>query len=276
MEELVSEDKTLATYAQPLSRLQVSWGAILAGALTFLAVSFIVFGLAFSIILTATSASAGSMKGALIAAFVCSLVTTLIGAFAGGAVAGYLPGNPRRIITIAHGFLAWALAFLVSTAIQIAIVGGITRTATSAVASTAGAAVQASGAAVGAAAGGQTPIDQRAVSVLQSLGYSATEARQMVESARTDAQRVIRGNAPEARAQAAETQEQVRGALDKVISSLAVYTWLWWGTWMLAGVLAMAGAGVILPRVRKVPERELLAGREPLHVATLRHVHGTP
>src|SRR4051812_249031 len=115
-EEVVREDATIATYAQPLSRLQVSWGSILAGAVTVLAVSLILWAFALAIILTATSASVGSVKGSLIAALICGIVTTLIGSFVGGAVAGYLPGNPRRSITVAHAFLAWAIAFLMSTA----------------------------------------------------------------------------------------------------------------------------------------------------------------
>lgn len=273
-EEIVSEDRTLATYAQPLSRLQVSWGAILAGALAIVAVSTIIWGLCLAVILSATNATVASLRGSLIAAWICSIITTLIGAFVGGAIAGYLPGNPRRSITIAHGFLAWALAFFVSVAMQVWIIGGVTRTVTSAAVTTTSAAVQSAGAAVGGAASSQTGLDQRAISVLESLGYSPQEATSMVQSARGDLQRILRGQTGQA--QAAQAGAEVRGALDTLLNWVAGYTWFWWGTWFVAGGLAMLGAAMMLPRVKRVPERELASGRAPLHVATMRHVHGTP
>jgi hypothetical protein len=273
VEEIVSEERTVATYAQPLSRLQVSWGAILAGALATTAVSLLLWSLALAIILSATNATVGSLQGSMIAAWVFALLTTLAGAFVGGAVAGYLPGNPRKLITVAHGFLAWAVAFMFSAAMQWSMVTGLTQFATSTVVSTAGAAVQSAGSAVGGAAAGaaagQPRLESNAVSVLESLGYSPAESRGMVESARGSVQEILRGQ--RGKAEAAQAGAQVRGALDTMINSAALYTWLWFATWAIAAGLAMLGATMVLPRVRRVPEREMEGGREPLHVLTARH-----
>jgi hypothetical protein len=269
VEEVISEERTVATYAQPLSRLQVSWGAILAGALAILSVSLLLWALALAIILSATNATVESLRGSMIGAWVCAIITTLAGAFVGGAVAGYLPGNPRRLITVAHGFLAWALAFVVSAAIQWSVVGGAMRLATETVASTASAAVQSAGAAVGGAAAGQPRIENKAVTLLETLGYPPDEARTMVADAQKSVQQILRGE--KGKAEAAQAGAQVRGALDTIVNAAAVYMWLWFATWAVAAGLAALGALMVLPRVRRVPEREIEGGREPLHVMTVRH-----
>ncbi|APR87608.1 Hypothetical protein A7982_12957 [Minicystis rosea] len=278
-EEIIAEERPVATYAQPLSRLQVSWGSILAGALTLLAVSLLVWALCMAIILSATSASVGSLRGALIASMVTSVVTTLIGAYIAGMVAGYLPGNPRRSISVAHGFLAWAVAFLFSAFLHASLLSGAARTATQVVTATTSAAVQSAGSAVGGAAGGTVGLDQKAMGLLESLGYSRTEAASMVSSARSDLQQILRGEGPKsAQVQSGAQQAaiQARGALDTLINWAAGYMWLWFGTWLVSGALAMAGAASILHRTRRVAERELESGSEPFHITTLRPARTTP
>lgn len=279
-QELVAEQRPVATYAQPLSRLQVSWGSILAGAVSLLAVSLIVWALCLAIIFSATHATVASAKGALVAAFVTSIVTTLIGAFVGGAVAGYLPGNPRRLISVAHGFLAWAVAFVLSALLQFSILSGATRTVTAALATTTGAAVQSAGAAVGgAASGGATGLQQKAVGLLEELGYSPAEAGSMVSSARSDLQQILRGEGPKAQQVQTGAQQaaaQARGALDTVLDWVAAYFWAWWGTWIVSAFLAMAGATVVVKRTRRIPERERANGSEPLQVTTLRPARTMP
>ncbi len=255
-DERIVEDIRIGTgtYAQPLSRLQVSWGAILAGAVTTLAVSLLLWAFALAIVLSATTPTVASLKGSVAAAWITGIVTTLIGGLAGGAVAGYLPGNPRRLITITHGFLAWALAFLVAVAAQTAIVGGAVGAVTNALVSTTSAAVQSAGSAVGGAAGAPVPIDQRLMGVLESIGYSRAEATQMVGSARADLQDLLRGRTGQAQAQRAG--EQVRGGLDTLFSWAALYMWVWFATWVVTGALSILGASMIVNRVRRVPERE--------------------
>jgi hypothetical protein len=275
-DERIVEESRVGTYAQPLSRLQVSWGSILAGAVTMLAVSLLLWAFALAIILSATNPSISSIKASVAAAWITSIITTLIGGLVGGAVAGYLPGNPRRLITVAHGFLAWALAFLVAVAAQSAVIGGAARTVTSAVVSTTSAAVQGAGSAVGgaaagAAAGAPVPIDQRMVTFLESIGYSRAEAAQMVTSARADLQQVLRGRAGQEQAQRAG--EQARGALDTLFNWAALYMWLWFATWAATAGLSILGASMIVDRVRRVPEREraivVHEGREVVEV----HAH---
>jgi hypothetical protein len=122
------------TYAEPLSGLRVSWGSVLAGAVTTLAVSLILWALAVAIISLATHPDVGSLRGSAVALWVCAMGTTLIGAFVGGWFAGYLPGNPRSTIGAAHGFLAWAVALIITFAFQFTMVRGAAVAATNAIA----------------------------------------------------------------------------------------------------------------------------------------------
>jgi hypothetical protein len=281
-EEIIAEERPVATYAQPLSRLQVSWGSILAGAVALLAVSGLIWSLCLAIILSATHATVGSVKGALVAAYVTAILTTLIGAFVGGMVAGYLPGNPRRIVSMAHAFLAWAVAFVFAAFLHLGLLGGSARTTAEVATSTVSAAVQSAGAAVGGAAGaagGPAGIEQKATGLLEELGYSSAEARSMVASARGDMQQILRGQGPKAeqvQTGAQQVATQARGALDTIISWSAGYVWLWWLTWTAACALAMAGAATVMARTRRIPERERAAGSEPLHVTTLRPARTVP
>ncbi len=263
-EERIIEETHIETYPQPLSRLQVSWGAILAGAVTVLAVSLLLWAVSLAIILSATTPTVASIKGSVVAAWITAIVTTLIGGFAGGLVAGYLPGNPRRIITVTHAFLAWALAFIVAFAVQGSAVTGVARAATDAIVSTTSAAVQGAGSAVGGAAGDAAPIEVRMVTLLQSLGYTRAESTQMVASARADLQQVLRGTAVQDQAQRAG--EQVRGGLDTLFGWAATYLWVWFATWVATGALAILGAAMIVNRVRRVPERERALVLDRRHV----------
>lgn len=269
-EEHIVEDSHVEIYPKPLSRLQVSWGAILAGAVTVLAVSLLLWALALAVIFSVTTPTVASIRGSVVAAWITAIVTTLIGGFVGGMVAGYLPGNPRRLITVTHALLSCALAFLVAVAAQTGIVSGVARTATDAVVSTTSAAVQGAGSAVGAAAGAPVPIDVRAVTLLESLGYSRAEAAQMVTSARADLQRVLRGDAGQAQAQRAG--EQVRGGLDTLFTWTALYLWLWFATWVLTCALSILGASMIVSRVRRVPERERALVLDRRHIVEA-HAH---
>jgi hypothetical protein len=269
-EERIVEETHIETYPQPLSRLQVSWGAILAGAVTMLAVSLLLWAVSLAVVFSVTTPTVASLKGSVVAAWITAIVTTLIGGFVGGLVAGYLPGNPRRIITVTHAFLAWALAFLVAFTAQTTTVRGVASTATDAIVSTTSAAVQGAGSAVGGAAGAPVPVDIRMVTLLESLGYSRSEASQMVNSARADLQQILRGQAGQD--QAARAGEQVRGGLDTLFGWAATYLWLWFGTWVATGALAILGAAMIVNRVRRVPERERAIVLDRRHVVEA-HAH---
>ncbi len=258
MNNVVTSERPVVPYAQPLSRLQVSWGSILAGALTSLAVGSILWLLCLAIIFTATGASVDALYRAGVATWITGLICALIGAYAGGMVAGYLPGNPRRSITIAHGFLAWCLSFVLALLVQLSLFRGIVQTATSAAVTTASTAVQATGAAAGAASGGQVPLDQKAYNLLLSLGYTPAEAQRMVGQARGQLSGIVRGQSNAPSEAAAQAGAAARGALDSALSGLSVYTWVTFIVWALAAALSMLGARNVLSRVRKVPilERE--------------------
>jgi hypothetical protein len=240
---IMGDERPFVGYAQPLSRLQVSWGSILAGAVTTLAVSILLWALSLAIVLTATNATMGSLRGSMIALSILAIITTLIGGFVGGAVAGYLPGNPRRIISATHGFLSWGVAFLVAVMFQLAFVQFVARTTTSAVVQTAGAAAQ--------TVGRPTDLATRAQTLLETLGYTRSQAAAMVGETKADLQRGIRQNTTGAAA-----ANQARDAAQSVISGGALYTWLWFGTWFVAGALSMLGASAVVSRVRRVPSRE--------------------
>lgn len=183
-----------ATYAEPLAGLRVSWGSILAGALAFLAISLILLALAAAITLTATNATVPSMKGMLLALWICGMATTLVGAFAGGLLAGYLPGNKSRALGAIHGFLAWAVAFVVMTLSGGGLVRGLSQ---------------------------------------------ATQAT--TDAAAADSMNGMNGM----------SDGMPTGAMLKsMIDWMAGLTWAWFGTWLVAAVLAVIGGVVAVRQLR--------------------------
>lgn len=248
MAQVMTRDQYAHTYAEPLAGLRVSWGSVLAGALATLAVSLILWAFALAVVLSATNANFGSVMRSTTALWICGIITTLAGAFIGGWFAGYLPGNPSRAIAGVHALLAWGLAFVVSSAIQFGIIGGITRTTAMASVSAAGSAVQTAGATVGGAAGSQMTLDRSAVNLLTSLGYSQSEAQDLVKGWQEEVQSYLRGGKGEPGA------PEVRGALDGVINWMAGLSWLWFGTWFVAGLLALFGGILGVGRLRRSGE----------------------
>lgn len=184
-----------ATYAEPLAGLRVSWGSILAGALGFLAIALLLWALAAAITLTATNATPLSLKRTMTALWICGIVTTIIGSIFGGWLAGYLPGNKNRAIGAIHGFLAWAVAFVVMTISG----GGLVRALTQAT-------------------------DEAAAADAASDGMAGAMPTTHV--------------------------------MNSFIDWMAGLTWAWFGTWLVAAVLAIVGglAAVrqLRPRVRLV------------------------
>jgi hypothetical protein len=214
------------TYAEPLAGLRVSWGSILAGAVAALAVSLILWSLALAIILTATHTSA--LRSTLVAMGISAIVTTLIGALVGGWLAGYLPGNPSRLIAAVHAFLAWGLAFLLASVVQLSMFTGVTRTTTQAAMTT-----------TAQVAGSHMALDQNAYNLLKSLGYSDSEASQMVNQSKSEVQHMLRGRS--AGTSTLGTSGDVDTAMNNVFHFMAGLTWAWFGTWVVSALLAIAG-----------------------------------
>ena len=219
MQEVVRETRESFghTYAEPLSGLRVSWGAVLAGAVTTLAVSLLLWALALAVIALATHPEAGSLRGGAIALWVCAMGTTLIGALFGGWFAGYLPGNPRSGVGAVHGFLAWAVALIVTFAFQFAMLRGAALAATNAMTESGMLESAPPGAAPGQGnmQGGQGGTD---------LGQQPTQ------------------------------QQQMANVGHDAINTVVGVSWSWFGTWAVALVLATAaGAAAASTRFRGAP-----------------------
>jgi hypothetical protein len=257
-EERRSIPLPVRTYAEPLSGLRVSWGAVVAGAVAALAVALILWALALAITMSATNATGQSLKGSFITLWICGMVTTVVGALVGGMLAGYLPGNPSRAIGAIHGFLAWALAFLVVTGIQLGVVGAVTRTATESAVTAAGAATEAAGGIAGGVAGGAQPLDRKAHDLLRSLGYSEEQASQMSHSAQAAIQEALGngpgatpapGAQPGAAAPTAPSAPSAQQTVNAILNRGAGLSWAWFGTWVVAAVLAVGGGMAAGPRL---------------------------
>ncbi len=211
---------------------RVSWGAVLSGAVAFLATSLILWALAVAIISLATNANPTSVKGSLIACWICAMATTLAGALVGGMVAGSSPRVAGRRLGMLHGFVAWGLALLVSAFFQFTLLASTAETAVTSLANTMGVEGPA------AAAGGET-----------GQGVATPTGRRVTQPSA----------APQPAAQVpTPTPYAGHVAIDYMIAA----AWSWFGTWAVAGLLAIGGAGIAARR------RELGAGagggEEPL------------
>jgi hypothetical protein len=102
------------------------------------------------------------------------------------------------------------------------------------------------------------------------LGYTQPQARDMVKSAQAEMQKLLRTPTNEPAAAAAA---QARGAVDAALSWSALYTWISWATWAVAGFLSVFGASLMLNRVRQVPQQERVS--EPGFVP-MRPIETTP
>jgi hypothetical protein len=205
MEEVVRDSRESFghTYAEPLSGLRVSWGSVLAGAVVTLAVALILWTLALAIIALATRPETASLRTSGIALWICAMGTTLVGALVGGWFAGFLPGSPRASLGAAHGFLAWALALVMSFAFQFFVVRGVVMAATNAIAA------------------GTTMMDQSAPGA-EGPGAGSPSANMPPP-----------GPTP---------QDSARAAGREAIDSMVAISWSWFGTWAISLLLA-AGAG---------------------------------
>ena len=136
---------------KPVKR--ISWGAIIAGALTALAVltllNMLFYGIGISTINTASEQNplAGLPVGMLIA----TIISNLVALFVGGYVAGKLAGTPRTFPTIMHGILTWVLLTIFTFFLATSAIGSLVSGATSALSSAFSAASSGISSAVGAA-----------------------------------------------------------------------------------------------------------------------------
>lgn len=109
---------------------RVSWGSIIAGVVTVLAVSLLLTTLGTSLGLTMLNPTSDDIvNGAGKAVLIWSIIGVVVSLAAGGFIAGRLAGADGAI----HGFLIWGTSLLVATVLGFSTVGGLVKTAGNAV-----------------------------------------------------------------------------------------------------------------------------------------------
>lgn len=115
---------------------RVSWGSIIAGVVTVMAISLLLTTLGTSLGLSMLSPKSDDIvNGADTAVLAWSVIAIVISLACGGFITGRLAGTDGAI----HGFLIWATSLLFATVLGFAAVGGILNTAGKAVGSVASA-----------------------------------------------------------------------------------------------------------------------------------------
>lgn len=139
---------------------RVSWGSIIAGVVTVMAVSLLLTTLGSSLGFSLLSPKSDDViNGAGKAVMIWSVISVVLSLAAGGFVAGRLAGADGTI----HGFLSWATSLLVASVLGFAAAGGILQMAGNAVgtaASVTGSALSGLGSAAGKASGSAADITQ--------------------------------------------------------------------------------------------------------------------
>ncbi|MDQ0431125.1 F0F1-type ATP synthase membrane subunit b/b' [Pantoea agglomerans] len=139
---------------------RVSWGSIIAGVVTVMAVSLLLTTLGSSLGFSLLSPQSDDViNGAGKAVMIWSVISIVLSLAAGGFVAGRLAGADGTI----HGFLSWATSLLVASVLGFAAAGGILHMAGNAVgaaASVTGSTLSGLGSAAGKASGATADITQ--------------------------------------------------------------------------------------------------------------------
>lgn len=116
------------------NRRNISWGAVIAGVVTFLALTLMLSLVTAALGLgMADLDSSNPGEGVGLATGLWSLVTLVVALAAGGYVAGVLAGQAGLI----HGFLTWATALLAAVVLASLLVGNVLGAAGSVLGSTA-------------------------------------------------------------------------------------------------------------------------------------------
>ncbi|NIF58755.1 CAP-Gly protein [Enterobacter sp. Ap-916] len=139
---------------------RVSWGSIIAGVVTVIAVSLLLATLGSSLGFSMLSPKSDDVvNGAGKTVLIWSVISIVLSLACGGFVAGRLAGKDGTI----HGFLSWATSLLVASVLGFAAAGGIlnmTGNAIGAAASATGTAVSGLGSAAGKVSGVTADIAQ--------------------------------------------------------------------------------------------------------------------
>ncbi|GHA15849.1 hypothetical protein GCM10007989_08360 [Devosia pacifica] len=225
------------TYVETDSRLKIiSWGSVIAGAVTVLAITFAlslaVSWLGLGVVDVDSNdplAGVGTTFGwASAAALIISLA-------AGGYIAGYLSGVAGWV----HGFLTWAVALIVAAIISFSAVGGIigaTGNVVGSIANVTGSAASATGSAVSSVASAITPqvdnlintLDEQVLDDIDQQEATATLRRALSQVELSELEPdLIQEQIAGARTDIAQAAEQLvtqptdfQTVLDELISSL--------------------------------------------------------
>ena len=224
----VADSRTPHTFAEPLTGLRASYGSIVAGATALLGTALP--ALALAIVMTTAHPTIASLKDDFITLWICGMATTLAGAVVGGWIAGLLPGNPARSIGAAHGFLAWATAFIVASAVTLGSLGLGLRTGVMATSRLAAGDMPRMGMEM-------APQDRgRAVAQLEAQGYTAQQATQIVASEQAGV----------------PSRTSIIAFGDRLVGWSAGLSWSWFGTWFVSAVLATAAGAAATRRARPI------------------------
>lgn len=106
---------------------RISWGAIIAGALTAVSVLFLLNLLGFGIGLTTIDpmTERNALDGLGTGTIIWWAISNIAALFIGGMVAGRMSGYPSKSDGGLHGFLAWALYTILSIFLVTSAIGGI-------------------------------------------------------------------------------------------------------------------------------------------------------
>jgi RuvA, C-terminal domain len=207
--------------------VHVSWRAILAGILVAVAVDILLTLLGFAVGLTAFEPTSGAVKAVGLGVGLWIIITAVASVFAGAYFGARVAGDPWKADGVAHGVVVWAAFLLLSLWL---------------LASGAGKVLSAAGGLAGSAASALGSPDARgqALTALSNLGYSRSDAEQMLNQARQGA-----GNLREPGAQQ-QAAEAAKKAADQAAAGGAAASWIAFGIALLSlggGVLGgMLGA----------------------------------
>jgi hypothetical protein len=165
MERIVEEYRVPGSFSA--QHVHVSWRAIFAGIAVALAVEVLLTLLGFAVGLTAFEPTRGAIKGISIGLGLWLILTAIASVFAGAYFGARVAGDPWKGDGVAHGLMVWAGFLLISLWLMGAGAGKWMSTAAGMSANSLGA--------MG------TADTDNAIGMLIDMGYSPSEARQIVE-----------------------------------------------------------------------------------------------
>lgn len=203
---------------QPELNRRVSWGSIIAGVVTVMAVSLLLttFGtsLGFSLL---SPQSDDMVNGTDKAVLVWSVISIVLSLACGGFVAGRLAGADGTI----HGFLSWATSLVVASVLGFAAAGGILHMAGSVV----GTAAFASGSAVSGMSSAAGNVSGATAGIAQNIAHGLGLNTQLTapQANRTVLEALRKSNIKELHPDFLQSQLQAAGSdIEASVKDLAI------------------------------------------------------